>query len=218
MATALSDRLRRRVAGCHRTVGAAAVVLVIALMATPFASAASGDESADQQPERLLILPFDMVDSSLQGEMNHGPLEADVARLRRTADILRRSLGDRDEFELVDPDSVSEKIEEAASSYRYLYECNGCQIDLGKAADADLVMTGWVQKVSNLILNDATLYDVDTGQSVGGGSVDMRGMCNKSGGPPAVSRRARHARELSSTAGRAAAETTATSQPRQSRP
>ena len=215
MATALSDRLRRRVAGCHRTVGAAAVVLVIALMATPFASAASGDESADQQPERLLILPFDMVDSSLQGEMNHGPLEADVARLRRTADILRRSLGDRDEFELVDPDSVSEKIEEAASSYRYLYECNGCQIDLGKAADADLVMTGWVQKVSNLILNiNATLYDVDTGQSVGGGSVDMRSNTNKSWRAAGLYlvEHAMLENYHSRQRARAAAETTATSQ------
>lgn len=172
---------RRTAAGTSHRRASSALAFAALLFILPIVSMAAGNQGQDQPPQRLLILPFDMVDTSLQGEMNHGPLDADVARLRRTAGVLRRSLGERDEFELVDPDAVSTRIEEAAGSYRYLYECNGCQIDLGKAADADLVMTGWVQKVSNLILNiNATLYEVDTGESVGGGSVDMRSNTDKS--------------------------------------
>lgn len=135
----------------------------------------AGPPTADS-PRTLLMLPFDMVDSSLQGEMNHGPLEADIARLERTQGVVRRALSDRDEFRLVDAAPVTEDIAQARQSYRYLYECNGCEIDLGRAAGAELVLTGWVQKVSNLIINiNATLYDVQRGKAIAGASVDMRG-------------------------------------------
>ena len=136
--------------------------------------------SATERPlgpaRTLLVLPFDMVDTSLQGDMNHGPLAADVARLRRTEAIVHRALAAQTDFTLVDAQGVESAIADAQQSYRYLYACNGCEIDLGRAAGADLVMTGWVQKVSNLIINiNVTLYDVQRGEAVGGASVDMRG-------------------------------------------
>ncbi|MES1930196.1 hypothetical protein SADO_13113 [Salinisphaera dokdonensis CL-ES53] len=135
--------------------------------------AAAGDSG---QAAKLLVLPFDMVDSSLQGEMNHGPLPADVARLRRTEKVIHRALDESSEFALISNTGVGKQIDAAQGSYRYLYACNGCEIDLGKSAGADLVMTGWVQKVSNLIINiNATLYDVSKAKPVGGASVDMRG-------------------------------------------
>jgi hypothetical protein len=87
-----------------------------------------------------------------------------------------RALNARDEFELVKREPIAAQIEDAQQSYRYLYACNGCEIDLGRAAGAELVLTGWVQKVSNLIINiNATLYDVEHGEAIGGASVDMRG-------------------------------------------
>ena len=139
-------------------------------------AAGMADARTAGEPRTLLILPFDMVDSSLQGEMNHGPLAADVARLERTQAIVQRALSAREEFRLVDAAPINEDIAQARQSYRYLYECNGCEIDLGRAAGAELVLTGWVQKVSNLIINiNATLYDVQRGKAVAGGSVDMRG-------------------------------------------
>jgi hypothetical protein len=132
--------------------------------------------AAEPGPRTLLVLPFEMVDTSLQGEMNHGPLAADVARLQRTEQVVRRALAARDEFDLVEREPIAAQIEYAQQSYRYLYACNGCEIDLGQAAGAELVLTGWVQKVSNLIINiNATLYDVERGEAIGGASVDMRG-------------------------------------------
>lgn len=164
-----NSRTRRRPA----RVAVFAALLLTAVWGLWAAHAADAAES--RSPKTVLILPFDMVDTSLQGEMNGGPLTADVKRLDRTEAIVRRAVDGLDEFDVIDSAPVAEQIDEAQNTYRYLYECNGCEIDIGKAAGADLVMTGWVQKVSNLILNvNATLYDVSSGQSVGGASVDMR--------------------------------------------
>ena len=159
----------------HALAGAIAWVCAATFSA---AALASIDTATDQHAkvQTLLILPFDMVDSSLQGDMNHGPLAADVARLHRTEKIVQRALDERSEFDVVSSANVRGEIKKAQGSYRYLYACNGCEIDLGNSAHSDLVMTGWVQKVSNLIINiNATLYDVSTGEAVGGASVDMRG-------------------------------------------
>lgn len=164
---------KRRSCSAHAAIWLVAVALVVL---PGLALAQAGGPASESAPQKLLILPFDMVDSSLQGEMNHGPLEADVARLRRTEAVVRRSLDAREEFDVIDPAPVQQAIARAQQSYRYLYDCNGCETDIGRAADADLVMTGWVQKISNLIINiNATLYDVNSGKTVGGGSVDMRG-------------------------------------------
>lgn len=126
-------------------------------------------------PRTVVILPFDMVDTSLQGEMNGGPLQSDMARLDRTEQVVQRAMDHLDEFDVISRAPVEQRITEAQGNYRYLYACNGCDVDIGRAAGTDLVMTGWVQKVSNLILNiNATLRRSDTGREVGGASVDMR--------------------------------------------
>jgi len=142
------------------------------------ATAQAADQDVVDTPVKtrtVLVLPFDMVDTSLQGELNGGPLESDVKRLGRTEAIARRSLNHLDAFETISREPVSARITQAQNTYRYLYSCNGCDVKIGRAAGADLVMTGWVQKVSNLILNvNATLRRTDTGAEVGGGSVSMR--------------------------------------------
>jgi hypothetical protein len=57
-----------------------------------------------------------------------------------------------------------------------LRDCNGCELDIGRALKADRVLLGWVQKVSNLILNiNIRVEDVATGAVVLQKSVDIRG-------------------------------------------
>lgn len=59
--------------------------------------------------------------------------------------------------------------------------CNGCDLDLGRALHADLEAFGWVQKVSNLILNiNVEVRDVASGRLVEAGSVDIRGNTDES--------------------------------------
>ena len=41
----------------------------------------------------------------------------------------------------------------ARTQTEYLYRCNGCLTDVAAALDVRLVATGWVQRVSGLILN-----------------------------------------------------------------
>ncbi len=153
------------------------MVAVAAIGGLSATTASAQDTGAGNQvtPRSVVILPFDMVDTSLQGEMNGGPLKSDIARLGRTEQIVRRSMDHLDEFDVVSRAPVEQRITEAQGNYRYLYACNGCDVDIGRAANTDLVMTGWVQKVSNLILNiNATLRLSDTGREVAGASVDMR--------------------------------------------
>jgi len=45
-----------------------------------------------------------------------------------------------------------------------LHACNGCELDIARALGASLVAVGWVQKVSNLIINvNLGIREVDSG-------------------------------------------------------
>jgi TolB-like protein len=56
-----------------------------------------------------------------------------------------------------------------------LRECNGCEVEIGKALGVDVVIVGWVQKVSNLILNiNIRATDAHSGAALYARSVDLR--------------------------------------------
>ncbi|MGH7155826.1 MAG: DUF3280 domain-containing protein, partial [Acetobacteraceae bacterium] len=62
-----------------------------------------------------------------------------------------------------------------------LQVCDACAISLAQKAGAEFAVVGWVQKVSNLILNiNLQIRDVATGRMVNGGSVDIRGDTDES--------------------------------------
>ena len=64
---------------------------------------------------------------------------------------------------------------------QYLHQCNGCERDIGGTLDADWVLVGWVQLVSNLIINlNVVVFDVASGNSVGKAFVDLRGNTDRS--------------------------------------
>ncbi len=59
--------------------------------------------------------------------------------------------------------------------------CNGCELPVATQQNAGLAAYGWVQKVSNLILNiNLVIEDVKTGKQIAGGSVDIRGNTDES--------------------------------------
>ena len=121
--------------------------------------------------ERLALFPFDLVNTSLE------PTRPDEkARLAALQGIAREQLA-AGPFELVDTAPVKDAIARAAP----LRGCNGCELGLAKQLGAELAAIGWVQKVSNLILNiNLQIRDVATGRLVGAGSVDIRGNTDKS--------------------------------------
>ncbi|GHB01546.1 DUF3280 domain-containing protein [Modicisalibacter luteus] len=127
------------------------------------------------------MIPFDLIDTSPLNELNQGPQASDLARLDRIQHLVRQLTNARTEFSVLDNAAINELIEREKHRYRYLYDCNGCELDLAHAANAELVMVGWVQKVSNLILNmNIVIRDAATGQDIAGASVDMRGNTDES--------------------------------------
>ena len=135
------------------------------------ATVASGAE-----PARLAVFDFELIDTSLQGEME-GIDPPDQARLRMIEAELRQRLEESGRFELVDTERVADQVDAAG----VLWSCNGCEIGIAKRLDADLVLVGWVQKVSNLMLNlNVVMRDTTTRDQVFAGSVDLRGNTDES--------------------------------------
>jgi len=127
------------------------------------------------EPPKLAVFDLELIDTSLQGEMN-GPRTDEQARLLRAGDQVRKELADSGKFRVLDIAPVN-----AAAHGSNLQACGGCDVKLAGELGADLAMTGVVQKVSNLILNiNLYLRDVHTGQLVAAASADMRGNTDES--------------------------------------
>ena len=127
-------------------------------------------------PARLAVFDLELIDSSLQGEME-GIDPADQARLRMIEAELRQRLEESGRFVLVDTAPVADQIDAAG----VLWSCNGCELGIARRLDAELSLVGWVQKVSNLILNlNVVIRDTTTREQVFATSVDIRGNTDES--------------------------------------
>jgi uncharacterized protein DUF2380 len=127
------------------------------------------------EPPKLVVFDFEMIDTSLPGQF-YGPQADEHDRLLRVGDLLRKELGDSGKFQIVDIAPVN-----AAAHQSNLQACGGCDVKLAQQLNADLDITGVVQKVSNLILNiNVYLRDIHTGRLVIAVSADMRGNTDES--------------------------------------
>jgi hypothetical protein len=127
------------------------------------------------EPPKLAVFDFEMIDSSLPGQF-YGPQADEHDRLLRVGDLVRKELGESSKFQIVDIAPVN-----AAAHQSNLQACGGCDVKLAQQLNADLDITGVVQKVSNLILNiNIYLRDVHTGRLVTAVSADMRGNTDES--------------------------------------
>jgi hypothetical protein len=150
------------------TIMRAPVVLLLSLLAgvVPLRAA---------EPPGLAVFDFEMIDTSLPGQF-YGPQADEQDRLLQVGDVLRKELGASGKYRIVDIAPVN-----AAAHQSNLQACGGCDIKLAKQLEADLDITGLVQKVSNLILNiNVYLRDVRTGHLIAAVSADMRGNTDES--------------------------------------
>jgi Protein of unknown function (DUF2380) len=131
--------------------------------------------TAAAQSLRAAVFDLDYIDTSQEGAT--GKVRDDeVRRLAEVTDTLRRMLAERG-VTLVDLAPARARIDKAAP----LTRCNGCDLDFARELGAELAVTGFVQKVSNLILNiNVTVRAVRDGQAVRAGSVDIRGNTDES--------------------------------------
>jgi hypothetical protein len=125
---------------------------------------------AHAQPAKIAVFDFELVDTSLQGEVE-GPRADEQRRLREAGDQLHKALADSGKFIVLDIAPVY-----AAAHASNLQACGGCDVKYAQQLGADLAITGVVQKVSNLILNmNIYLRDTHTGRLVTAMSADFRG-------------------------------------------
>lgn len=109
----------------------------------------------------------------------HKPTVDEQRRLDMVADLLRSRLSEEG-YKVVSGDSTRAAIL-AADPDQYLHQCNGCERDIGSTLGADWVLVGWVQLVSNLIINlNVVAFDVESGEIVGKAFVDLRGNTDRS--------------------------------------
>lgn len=130
---------------------------------------------ARAEPPKTAIFDFELLDTSLEGEMR-GPQADERDRLIRISDQVRRQLAESGKFQLLDIAPVK-----AAADASNLQACGGCDVQLAQRIGADLVITGVMRKISTLILN-LTIFvrDAHTGQLLTAVNADFRGNTDES--------------------------------------
>jgi len=147
-----------------------ASALLVACMAA--ASAVRAVEGGAGATRTLAVLDVELLDE--QGNPAAKPAQA--IRLRDATVQLRRELAERGLYTVSDEMPARELVEQLRAAHEFLYRCDDCAVQVGERLGVDLVMTPWVQKVSELILNfNVQLVDVKTGKAIFTKSVDMRG-------------------------------------------
>jgi hypothetical protein len=136
----------------------------------------AGASDANAAGSKLVVLPFDLIDDSQEGEA-FGVREDETKRLELVTRRLEEYIREDGRYVLVDSTPIAAEIEQKAP----IYKCNGCEDALAAKLGADLAIIGNVQKVSNLILNlNVYLRDVKSGKILNVWSTDIRGNTDES--------------------------------------
>jgi hypothetical protein len=135
----------------------------------------AGPGALAKEPSPTAVFAFGFDDTSLQGQMQ-GPRADEHRRLDALDTELRDMLAKSGCCSLVDMAAGTKETQTMD-----LRTCNGCELDAARKAGARISVIGWVQKVSNLILNiNVVARSVTTGQVISAGSVDIRGNTDES--------------------------------------
>jgi hypothetical protein len=155
---------RQASGGSHIDLMRPALILAALLLASFTAAAARA------APLRTAFLPFTLEDTSLPSpESRRDP--ADLARLKQVDQEVERLLVRSGDYTSVDTKSIASQIAE-----NDLVGCADCAVSLARQIGAQAVLTGWVQKVSDLIIDmTIVIRSVGTGQMIAAGSASLRG-------------------------------------------
>ena len=147
----------------------AGTIVLLCLAGAPAVPAAEGGVPATRT---LAVLEVELLDE----QDNPAARPAQAIRLRDATVQLRQELAERELYAVRDEAPARELVEQLRSAHEFLYRCDDCAVQVGERLGVDLVMTPWVQKVSELILNfNVQLVDVKAGRVIFTKSVDMRG-------------------------------------------
>jgi len=136
----------------------------------------SWSANAAAETRTAAVFKFELLDTSLQDPTRKPDAEHEK-RLEMITEIVRKAVAARPGLALVDTAPVQDQRAEMAS----FTGCSGCALKLGQELHADLVVTGFVHKISLLIIDMAVaVHDVTTGKLVEHASVSIRGDTDKS--------------------------------------
>ncbi|OYD82135.1 hypothetical protein CHT98_22430 (plasmid) [Azospirillum brasilense] len=120
-----------------------------------------------QDPVQVLVFDLELLDTSREVPDPDHP-----GRLERVTALLRDGLKDGEGYEVTGIRDSTVAAEVPAA----LHLCNGCELDLGRRAGADIVVTGFIHKISTLILNmQIIMRRTGDGEVVAVGNADIRG-------------------------------------------
>lgn len=145
------------------------VVLMSLTLSIAFSAAA---RAADAAPPTLAMVGFEL----LEDHPDPSRHDAQQARLKMIEDEFRLQIGQRGLYTLVDNAPHQALIDRVRGGVEFLYRCPHCVDEIGAGMGTRYIAAGWVQKVSNLILNvNIEIREVATKRVALVKSVDMRG-------------------------------------------
>lgn len=125
---------------------------------------------------KVAVFDLELYDTSLEGEMR-GRDPAETARLALLSDQLRAAVSAREDLEPVDTASLRDRLDRMPA----LYSCNGCETRLAAELGAQRSLSGYVYKISTLILYiTLSVRDAESGALLGEKSVSIRGNTDES--------------------------------------
>jgi Protein of unknown function (DUF2380) len=131
-----------------------------------------GAARAAEALEPIAVIGFELVDDQPDPAR-------DEAMRRRLAVIharLEQGLQAQGLYRVVDTMPARELIEAVRERNAFVYRCNDCLGEIAQRLGTRLVVVGWVQRVSELILNiNVSVRDARTDAEVLAKSVDLRG-------------------------------------------
>lgn len=134
----------------------------------------SAPAAADAGP-KLLIFPIDMQIPRTEMDFfsgQSGPSPAEQKRLDMANAELKKLVVADGRYDLVDAAPLMDEIE----SKRPIFECNGCEVDIGTKAGADFLMVNVLNKISETHLSlTVSLVDVAKNGVVSNSSVLIQG-------------------------------------------
>ena len=126
---------------------------------------------------KIAVFPFEFIDSGEATPGNPGIDAAEKNRLNLIGVVLMQRLEDSGLYQNVELAGAAKAIAQSPP----LRDCQSCADEIARAAGAQIAIVGYVQKVSNLILNiNVKLSDALTGKGINAVSVDIRGNTDES--------------------------------------
>ncbi len=98
---------------------------------------------------KTAVFPFDLHDTSQDGEMVPQINTEDLRRLKVVADELKALMQKDGSYDVVDLTHLDAEIDKASP----FNQCDGCEVPIAAKAGADLVVTGFVDKFSDALIS-----------------------------------------------------------------